>query len=111
MLDSKARRERASPLSGEGKCLANYMVFACPKCKLIRYAKEGQKTAKCVGCGHQIQLNPYKIKVLARAKNVREATELVKLFKIKAVKKRGFSHLKTPNKMAESKKGVRRLDG
>ncbi len=49
---------------------------------MIRYAKEGQKTAKCLKCGYQIQVNPYKIRVLARAKNVREAIEIVKLFKI-----------------------------
>ena len=67
--------------------MVGYIVFACPKCKTIRYAKEGQKTAKCLGCGYQIQINPYKIRVLARAKSVREATDLVKLFKINKVKK------------------------
>lgn len=62
-------------------------MFACPRCKLIRYAREGQKTAKCLRCGYQIQINPYRIRVLAKAKNVKEAIELVKLFKIKAIKR------------------------
>ncbi|MEM1581111.1 MAG: DUF1922 domain-containing protein [Candidatus Bathyarchaeia archaeon] len=63
--------------------LADYILFACPKCGLVRYAKEGQKTAKCLRCSHQIQINPQKIRVLARAKNVKDAVELVKIYKIK----------------------------
>lgn len=61
----------------------NYIVFACPKCKSIRYAREGQKTAKCLRCGYQIQIHPNKIVILARAKDIREAVEIVKVLKVK----------------------------
>jgi len=58
-------------------------VFACPKCKSIRYARERQKTAKCLGCGYQIQIHSNKIMILARAKDIREAVETVKFLKVK----------------------------
>ncbi|MEM2273238.1 MAG: DUF1922 domain-containing protein [Candidatus Bathyarchaeia archaeon] len=61
----------------------DYIIFACPKCTSIRYAKEDQKTAKCLKCGYQMQIHPNKIVILARAKNVKEAVEKVKILKIK----------------------------
>lgn len=63
--------------------MAGYIVFACPKCKTIRYAREGQKTAKCLKCGYQIQISPQKIRILARAKDTRDAVEIVKVLKAK----------------------------
>lgn len=63
--------------------LDDYIVFACPRCRTIRYAKEGQKTAKCLKCGYQMQIHPDKIVVLARAKDAREALETVKILKVK----------------------------
>lgn len=66
--------------------MANYIVFACPKCKTIRYAREGQKTAKCLKCGYQMHINPQKTRVLARAKDVRDAIEIVKMLKTKMKK-------------------------
>ncbi|MEM1586231.1 MAG: DUF1922 domain-containing protein [Candidatus Bathyarchaeia archaeon] len=63
--------------------LDDYIIFACPKCKSIRYAKEGQKTAKCLRCGYQIQIRPNKIAILARAKDASEAVETVKILKVK----------------------------
>lgn len=63
--------------------LDEYLVFACPKCKTVRYAREGQKTAKCLKCGYQIQIHPSKVVILARAKDAREAVEIVKFLKAK----------------------------
>ncbi|MBS7606776.1 DUF1922 domain-containing protein [Candidatus Bathyarchaeota archaeon] len=63
--------------------MANYIVFACPKCGMIRYAREGQKTAKCLKCGYQIRMDPTGVRVLAKAKDARDAVELVKLYKAK----------------------------
>lgn len=59
----------------------DYIIFACPKCNTVRYAKERQKTAKCLKCGCQIQIHLSKIVILARAKNAREAIEIVKALK------------------------------
>ncbi|MEM2913282.1 MAG: DUF1922 domain-containing protein [Candidatus Bathyarchaeia archaeon] len=61
----------------------NYIVFICPRCGLARYAKEGQKTAKCLGCGYQIQINPQKIRIIAKAENMEEAINIVKFYKIR----------------------------
>lgn len=58
-----------------------YIVFVCPRCRLVRYAKEWQKTAACLKCGYRI--NPAKVRIIARAKTVNEAIEIVKLYKIK----------------------------
>lgn len=63
--------------------LADYIIFACPRCGLVRYAKDSQKTAKCLGCKYQIQIDPQRIRILARAKNVRDAIDLVKVYKVK----------------------------
>jgi predicted RNA-binding Zn-ribbon protein involved in translation (DUF1610 family) len=63
--------------------LADYIIFACPRCGLVRYAKYGQKTAKCLGCSYQIQIDPQKIKILAKTKNVRDAIDLVKVYKVR----------------------------
>jgi DNA-directed RNA polymerase subunit M/transcription elongation factor TFIIS len=70
----------------------NYIIFICPKCGLARYAKEGQRTAKCLGCGYQIRINPQKVKIVAKAKNVEEAIEIVKFYKIREKQQLEFSH-------------------
>lgn len=50
---------------------------------MVRYAREGQKTAKCLRCGYQIHITPQKVMILARAKDARDATEIVKMLKAK----------------------------
>ncbi|MBS7654213.1 DUF1922 domain-containing protein [Candidatus Bathyarchaeota archaeon] len=69
----------------------NYIVFICPRCGLARYAKEGQKTAKCLGCGYQIQINPQKIRIIAKAENMEEAINIVKFYKIRGKHSLEFS--------------------
>lgn len=61
--------------------MVNYIVFACPKCGMVRYAREGQKTAKCLKCGYQIRMGISEVRVLTRAKDARDAVEHVKLYK------------------------------
>ncbi|MEM2152923.1 MAG: DUF1922 domain-containing protein [Candidatus Bathyarchaeia archaeon] len=56
-------------------------MFSCPKCGLIRYAREGQKTARCPGCNYQIRIDPEKIRILAKAEGVRDAIDIVKAYK------------------------------
>lgn len=59
----------------------DYIIFACPRCGTIRYAKEGQKTARCLKCGYQMQVHPDKVKVFGKARDSREAVEIVKALK------------------------------
>ncbi|MEM2092005.1 MAG: DUF1922 domain-containing protein [Candidatus Bathyarchaeia archaeon] len=63
--------------------MTDYIIFACPRCGMVRYAREGQKTARCLKCGYQIQIDTQKIRILARAKNVRDAIDLTKIYKAK----------------------------
>ncbi|MBS7639096.1 MAG: DUF1922 domain-containing protein [Candidatus Bathyarchaeia archaeon] len=63
--------------------MTDYIIFACPRCGMVRYAREGQKTARCLKCGYQIQIDAQKIRILARAKNVRDAIDLTKIYKAK----------------------------
>lgn len=56
-------------------------MFACPRCKTIRYARKDQRTARCLKCGYQIHIQSDKIMILARAKDAREAIEIVKVLK------------------------------
>lgn len=71
----------------------NYIVFICPRCGLARYAKEGRKTAKCLGCGYRIQINPQKIRIIAKAESVEEAINIVKFHKIRGKRSLKFSHV------------------
>ncbi|MEM2110577.1 MAG: DUF1922 domain-containing protein [Candidatus Bathyarchaeia archaeon] len=60
-----------------------YLIIACPRCGSIRYAKDNQKTAECLKCGYQITLNSLKTRILMRTRNVKEAIEAVKKYKMK----------------------------
>lgn len=62
----------------------DYLVFLCPKCGTARYAKESQKTAKCLRCGHTIQIRNHRMKVLLRTRKVAEAREVVQKLKEKS---------------------------
>jgi len=62
---------------------SRYIVFLCPKCGAVRYSKSEQKTATCFRCGHQINIDPSRIQILARTNERMEAMEAVKGYKIK----------------------------
>jgi len=64
--------------------MGRYIVFICPRCGMPRYAREGQKTAKCFYCGFQILLNPLKIRILLRTESSRIARETVEKYKEKS---------------------------
>ncbi|MCX8171182.1 MAG: DUF1922 domain-containing protein [Candidatus Bathyarchaeota archaeon] len=61
--------------------MVGYIVFNCPRCGLVRYAREGQKTAKCLRCNYNIQITPEKIRILARVEDVKDAIDIVKAYK------------------------------
>ena len=60
-----------------------YLVFMCPRCGSIRYAREGQKTARCFECGYHILLDPTKVRILAKAEKSREAIAAVQELKMR----------------------------
>lgn len=60
-----------------------YLIFMCPKCGSIRYAKEGQKTARCFECGYQIPLDPTKVRILAKAERSKEVIAAVQELKMR----------------------------
>ena len=64
-----------------------YLVFMCPRCGSIRYAKEGQKTARCFECSYQISLDSTKVRILAKAEKSRDATAAVQELKMRQGKK------------------------
>lgn len=64
-----------------------YVIFVCPKCGAIRYAREGQKTAGCFECGYQIRLDPTKVRILAKAEKSKDALEAVQELKMRQRKK------------------------
>lgn len=61
--------------------MARYIVFGCPRCGLVRYARERQKTAKCPRCNYQIRIDLEKIQILAKVEDVRDAIDIVKAYK------------------------------
>lgn len=60
-----------------------YLVFMCPRCGAIRYARKGQKTAGCFECGYQIPLDATKVRILARVEKSREAIAAVQELKMR----------------------------
>jgi hypothetical protein len=60
-----------------------YLVFSCPNCGCLRYAKKRQKTAVCFRCHNQIPVDPSKIIILYRTENRREAIEALQKLKMK----------------------------
>ena len=65
--------------------MGRYIVFICPRCGMPRYAREGQKTAKCLYCGFRISLNPLKVRILLRTESSRIAREAVEKYKAKSL--------------------------
>jgi uncharacterized paraquat-inducible protein A len=48
-----------------------YGVVVCPKCRMARAVKLGQKTSTCTRCGKKFDVR--KRRIIYRAKNAREA--------------------------------------
>jgi len=63
--------------------LGRYIVFICPRCGTPRYAREGQKTAKCFSCEFRVPLDPLKTRILLRTESLRIARETVEQYKAK----------------------------
>ncbi len=63
--------------------MSGYLVFICPRCGSLRYAREDQKTAKCLLCDYSVSLNFQKTRILARVKNAKEAVAVLQDFKMK----------------------------
>jgi DNA-directed RNA polymerase subunit M/transcription elongation factor TFIIS len=59
------------------------MVFVCPKCGSLRYAKEGQKTAMCFKCGYQVPIVPHKIKIIYKTDEREDAIKALQKLKMK----------------------------
>ena len=68
--------------------MGRYIVFLCSRCGMPRYAREGQRTAKCPYCNFQIRLD--KIRILCRVEDSRAAREIVEKYKAKILVRRGM---------------------
>ena len=60
----------------------------CPRCGSVRYAREGQKTARCFKCGYRMTIDPSKIRILFKTARVKEAIAAVEKYKMRHGKKR-----------------------
>ncbi|MCS7119862.1 MAG: DUF1922 domain-containing protein [Candidatus Bathyarchaeota archaeon] len=60
-----------------------YLIFSCPRCGAVRYAKQGQRTAECFTCGLKISIQDSRTKVLLRTDRLDEAIEAVKKYKMR----------------------------
>jgi len=65
-----------------------YLVFICPRCGAIRYAKEGTRTAECFGCGFHVPIIASRVQILFRTTRREEAIEFVKRYKMNLGRKR-----------------------
>ncbi len=60
-----------------------YLVFMCPRCGSLRYAKEGQKTARCFKCKYQVPINPRRIKIVYKTDSREQAIIALQKLKMK----------------------------
>jgi len=68
-----------------------FLVFRCRKCGRFLYAKASQKTKKCV-CGHTNDLK--RVIIVKKARDEREAGEIVRILQAKKSKSSGFTQPK-----------------
>jgi len=59
-----------------------HLVFRCPKCGSLRYAKEGQKRALCFKCGYQIPVDLRRIRILYKTAKREEAIIIIQQLKM-----------------------------
>jgi DNA-directed RNA polymerase subunit RPC12/RpoP len=68
------------------------LIVECGKCGGLLMAKEDQKTRTCPYCGFQV--NVFKVKKLASARNAYEASEILKNLKSEASRRqKSIRHL------------------
>ena len=56
-----------------------FLIVGCPRCKIVQVVDGQFKTRSCASCGKRFEVEG--LKVLGRAKDAREARELVSAVK------------------------------
>ncbi len=59
--------------------LVKYLIVRCPKCGNVSAVMIGRKTKQCPYCGTRFEV--YRAQILARARDGKEARELIIKFK------------------------------
>jgi DNA-directed RNA polymerase subunit M/transcription elongation factor TFIIS len=67
----------------KGLIIDLYLVFVCPKCGSLRYAREGQKRAVCFKCSYQIPVDPRKIRIVYKTAEKEQAIDVLQKMKMK----------------------------
>jgi len=68
-------------------CSLVYLVFVCLRCGAVRYAKAGQKSALCFGCGYRVTIDSTKIRILFKTRDREKAMEAVQGYKMRLGKR------------------------
>jgi len=58
-----------------------FIIFKCPYCKLIQYAKKNQKTKTCSKCQKKINLK--KVWIRAKTNDIQETVKIIQNIKFK----------------------------
>lgn len=59
------------------------MVFMSPRCGPLRYARKGQKTARCFKCRYRVPIDPQKIRIVYKTDRRQQAIAALQELKMR----------------------------
>jgi len=63
------------------RVIPHYLIIVCPKCGLVQYVKEGQKSRKCPNSKCKNIINPRRVIVYAHSSDIHQAVKVVQQIK------------------------------
>ena len=63
------------------RVIPQYLIIVCPKCGLVQYVKEGQKSRKCPNSKCRKVINPQRVIIYAHSSDIHQAVRMVQHIK------------------------------
>ena len=77
------------------RIIPHYLIIVCPKCGLVQYVREDQKSRKCPNskCGKLI--NPRRVIIYAHSSDIHQAVKIVQQIKTNKKKMHEIKDIKS----------------
>ncbi len=63
------------------RIIPHYLIIVCPKCGLVQYIKEGQKSRKCPNLKCKKLIDPQRVIIYAHSSDIHKAVRIVQQIK------------------------------